>query len=193
MFGACFLLEETSSVSQLPGLDLLGGDIHWRVGRASWTRAYARNPGVTRARDPVFLAPMAFTLDPKLANGGFHLGQLSGCQLLLKNNSRFPWFILVPEVEGIEDLHQLDPQYYLEVMDAIRHISEFVESHFSPEKLNVACIGNIVRQMHIHIVARFTDDPAWPGTVWAYEGKDAYTPEEIEEIRDAARIALDLR
>ncbi|MBX3742718.1 MAG: HIT family protein [Akkermansiaceae bacterium] len=135
---------------------------------------------------------MAFTLDPKLENGGFALGRTAGCRLLLKNNAHFPWLILVPEVEGVEDLHQLPPQRYTEVLEVVRHVSEFVESHFSPEKLNVACIGNIVRQMHIHIVGRTSGDPAWPGTVWAFDGKKAYTDGEVEEIREAARIALDL-
>jgi diadenosine tetraphosphate (Ap4A) HIT family hydrolase len=135
---------------------------------------------------------MAFELEPKLAKGGFALGNIGGCQLLLKNNALFPWLILVPEVEGVEDLHQLDENRFLEVMNAVRHVSEFVESHFSPEKLNVACIGNIVRQMHIHIVGRSTGDPAWPGTVWAHDGKAEYTPDEVEEIRETARVALDL-
>jgi len=138
------------------------------------------------------LSGMEFTLDPKLESGGFALGRTAGCQLLLKNNALFPWFILVPEVEGVEDLHQLPQQRYTEVLEVVRHVSEFVESHFSPEKLNVACIGNIVRQMHIHIVGRSGGDPAWPGTVWAFDGKKEYAEEEVDEIREAARIALDL-
>ena len=135
---------------------------------------------------------MAFSLDPRLEKGGFLLGRVSGCQLLLKNNALFPWLILGPEVEGVEDLHQLDPERYFEVLNAVRHVSEFVESHFSPEKLNVACIGNMVRQMHIHIVGRSTGDSAWPGTVWAHEGKADYTADQVDEIRETACIALDL-
>jgi len=131
---------------------------------------------------------MAFSLHPKLAAGGFELGRIGGCRLLLKNNALFPWLILVPEVEdGIEDLHQLSPERYNEVMAAVRKVSLFVSNHFKPEKLNVACIGNQVRQMHIHIVGRSTGDPAWPGTVWAHDGKQAYHESEIEEITQAAR------
>jgi len=135
---------------------------------------------------------MAFELHPRLAAGGFEIGRLSGCRLLLKNNALFPWMLLVPEVEGIEDLHQLPPGQYEEVMAAMRRVSEFVASYFQPEKLNVACIGNQVRQMHIHIVGRSASDPAWPGTVWAYEGKQSYTDEENENIRCAARSFLGL-
>ena len=135
---------------------------------------------------------MAFELHPRLASGGFELGKLSGCRLLLKNNALFPWFILIPEVEDIEDLHQLEPVHYVEVMLAQRQVCEFVSSHFQPEKLNVGCIGNQVRQMHIQIIGRSTDDPAWPGTVWAFPGKQGYAEEEIETIRSAARRFLEL-
>lgn len=134
---------------------------------------------------------MPFVLNPRLAAGGFSLGASKGCQLLLKNNSLFPWIIVVPEVaEGIEDLHQLDEARYLEVAAVIRSISEFVSTHFQPEKLNVACIGNQVRQMHIHVVGRSPEDPAWPGVVWSHEGKEAYTPEKVAEIQAAAKAWL---
>ena len=134
---------------------------------------------------------MSFTLHPRLAAGGHDLGRIGGCRLLLKNNALFPWLLLVPEVaDGIEDLHQLEIARYTEVMDAVRQVSEFVSRHFRPDKLNVACIGNQVRQMHIHIVGRSSGDPAWPGTVWAFDGKQAYTEAEIRAIQAAARRAL---
>lgn len=136
---------------------------------------------------------MAFTLHPRLAAGGHDFGRIGGCRLLLKDNALFPWFLLVPEVEeGIEDLHQLEPPVYQEVMAAVREVSGFVSGWFAPEKLNVACIGNMVRQMHIHIVGRSSSDPAWPGTVWAHEGKVPWPPEKVDEIRRAAKAALRL-
>lgn len=139
------------------------------------------------------LRPMSFSLHPRLAAGGFEIGTIGGCRLLLKNNALFPWFLLVPEVEeGIEDLHQLPENQYAEVMAAIRRVSEFVSGHFQPEKLNVACIGNQVRQMHIHIVGRSPQDPAWPGTVWAFDGKSAYSETEVSNIIAAARERLGL-
>ncbi len=135
---------------------------------------------------------MPFEIHPRLASGGSEIGQLGGCRLLLKNNALFPWFILIPEVEDIEDLHQLPPDRYIEVMLVQRQVCEFVTSHFHPEKLNIGCIGNQVRQMHIQIIGRSPDDPAWPGTVWAFDGKQAYSSEEAEKIREAARVFLDL-
>lgn len=137
---------------------------------------------------------MAFQLHPRLAAGAFELGRICGCQILLKNNKLFPWVLLVPEVaEEIEDLYQLELDRYRDVMKAMRIVSTFVAGYFKPEKLNIGCIGNQVRQMHIHIVGRTTGDPAWPGTVWAHDGKQAYAEEEVAEIRAAvvAHLPLD--
>lgn len=131
---------------------------------------------------------MDFTLNERLAAGGFEVARMHGCRILLKDEAQFPWFIIVPEVpQGIEDLHQLDDGTFAEVMLAVRKISRFTEAHFRPEKLNVACIGNIVRQMHIHVVARSKGDPAWPGVVWAFDGKRKYGEGEAERIVGAAR------
>lgn len=136
---------------------------------------------------------MNFSLHPRLVAGGFDLGRMAGCHLILKDNALFPWLLLVPEVEeGIEDLHQLESARYDEVMAAVRSVSQFVADHFQPEKLNVACIGNQVRQMHIHIVGRGSGDPAWPGTVWAFDGKRAYQDEDVAGIMAAARASLAL-
>jgi len=134
---------------------------------------------------------MAFVLHPRLAASGTEIGQLGCCRLLLKNNALFPWLIIVPEVEpGVEDLHQLTPEQFDDVMTAVRRVSEFAAGYFKREKLNVASIGNQVRQMHIHVVGRSAADPAWPGTVWAFGGKIDYTAAEIDAIRSAARSAL---
>lgn len=136
---------------------------------------------------------MTFEIHPRLATGGFEIGKIGGCRLLLKNNALFPWFILVPEVAmEIEDPHQLPSERYHEIMEAQRRVCEFISKHFKPEKLNTGCIGNQVRQMHLQLVGRSTGDPAWPGTVWAFDGKQAYSPAEAEAIAAAARAHLGL-
>lgn len=135
---------------------------------------------------------MAFEIHPRLAAGGFEIGRLGGCRLLLKNNALFPWFILIPEVEGVEDLHQLPQEKFDATMAAMRSVGGFVSEHFQPEKLNIGCIGNQVRQLHIQIIGRSSSDPAWPGTVWAFEGKQPYTEEDAGKILAAARTHLDL-
>lgn len=129
---------------------------------------------------------MSFQLNPRLAAGGHDFGKHGICRILLKNNAIFPWFILVPEVdESITELHELKQSDYLSVCSSIRRISRFADSHFHPEKINIASIGNIVRQMHIHIVARTESDPAWPGVVWGSTEKQPYTDNEVEAIRKA--------
>ncbi len=134
---------------------------------------------------------MEFVLNERLAAGGFEITRKYGCRILLKNEANFPWFILVPEVpEGTEDLHQLDEETFMQVMRGVRKVSNFVSSHFQPDKLNVACIGNMVRQMHIHVVGRSPEDPAWPGVVWAYGEKKKYGEGEAAAIVAAARKCL---
>ena len=129
---------------------------------------------------------MAFELNKRLAAGGFDFGSLGKCRILLKDNAVFPWFILVPEVESsITELHELEATDYASVMFTIRQVSEFVEKHFDPDKINVAAIGNIVNQLHIHIIARTTTDPAWPGVVWSCDSKQPYEKEAALEIHDA--------
>jgi diadenosine tetraphosphate (Ap4A) HIT family hydrolase len=134
---------------------------------------------------------MSFTLHPRLEAGTHLLGTTKGCQILLKKNSAFPWILIVPEVSAeIEDLHQLPPEQFAEVAFLIREVSQFVEETFQPDKLNVACIGNIVRQLHIHVVGRTANDLAWPGTVWASDAKSDDTPETIAAITKAAELTF---
>jgi diadenosine tetraphosphate (Ap4A) HIT family hydrolase len=136
---------------------------------------------------------MSFELHPRLGKGCHMIGKSGSCQILLKDNAAFPWILIVPEVaDGIEDLHQLSATQFTEVVFLIRQVSEFMSTYFKPEKLNVACIGNQVRQMHIHLVARSSDDPAWPGTVWASDVKTQYDVEQIVDICVRARIDLGL-
>lgn len=127
---------------------------------------------------------MSFELNPRLSAGGFDLGTLGICRVLLKNNAVFPWIILVPEVDtSITELHQLEQADYDSVSQTIRQISEFMEIQLRPDKINVAAIGNIVRQLHIHIVARYESDPAWPGVVWSCDEKRTYKEEAVNAIR----------
>jgi len=129
---------------------------------------------------------MPFQLNSRLAAGGHDFGTLGKCRVLLKDNAVFPWFILVPEVDdSITELHHLDATDYASVMFTIRQMSEFVETHFKPDKVNVAAIGNIVKQLHIHAVARNETDPAWPGVVWACDKKSPYDKNAALAIHQA--------
>ena len=134
-----------------------------------------------------------FTLHSRLESGSFFVGRKAGCQVLLKDNACFPWLLIVPEVpSGVEDLHQLEPERYTQVLGLLREVSEFVADFFQPDKLNVACLGNQVRQMHLHVVGRREGDATWPNTVWASDARTAWEPDRAMEILTGARAALGL-
>ena len=127
-----------------------------------------------------------FSLDPQLAADCHILGEM-GCSLvLLMNNSLAPWFILVPRRPEVE-LCDLSTEDQLSVLDGVNHLSRFVKSHFKAEKLNVAAIGNVVRQLHIHVVGRNSDDFCWPGVVWGRKERKPYDAGAVEAI--AASLA----
>lgn len=116
-----------------------------------------------------------FTIHERLLASGAEIGMHGICHVLFKNEMQFPWLILVPEVASEqEDLHELSEQDFSSVCRSIRAVSEWLETQFTVEKLNVACIGNQVRQMHIHIVGRRVDDAAWSGVVWSHKEKMPY-------------------
>lgn len=122
-----------------------------------------------------------FTLDTRLQNDCHILGKMDLSYLLLMNNSHFPWFILVPETDVVE-LCDLDPDSQHVLLDEINHVSRFIKNHFPIDKLNVAAIGNVVKQLHIHVIGRRTDDPCWPGVVWGAGQSKPYSEKEIEEM-----------
>lgn len=120
-----------------------------------------------------------FQLHERLAAGSADLGRHGICRVLLKNQAHFLWIVLVPEVpETITELHHLSEDDYRAVTFSMRAFSAFVEQSFAVDKINVASIGNQVRQLHIHVVGRRQDDIAWPGVVWACSEKLPYEPAE---------------
>ncbi|MGB5397419.1 MAG: HIT family protein [Gammaproteobacteria bacterium] len=123
-----------------------------------------------------------FTLDYRLAADCHQLGVLDGAELLLMNNANFPWFLLVPHTDHTEffELGRAEQQTLLASINAL---SVFLKHEFSSDKLNIATIGNIVKQLHIHIVGRNRDDVCWPGVVWGTKQRVDYTMPEVERIR----------
>lgn len=123
-----------------------------------------------------------FKLDQKLDSDCFTLGYLKTSRLLLLNNALVPWFILVPDTAAIE-IYELPPKQQFELLEEINIISNHLKQNFTVDKLNIAAIGNVVSQMHIHIVGRHIDDFCWPGVVWGAEGKQIYKNDEVETIK----------
>ena len=131
-----------------------------------------------------------FKLDTKLEKDCFILGEMTNCLVLLMNNKVAPWFILVPKVAGVSELHELDTKMQTSLMDEINRLSAFIKQQFIVDKLNVAAIGNIVKQLHIHVVARTEDDYCWPGVVWGTDFKEQYLEEEVNEVASKMRNKL---
>lgn len=125
---------------------------------------------------------MTFELDPRLAASSLTLGRLGTSHVLLKNNAHFLWLLLVPEVT-VTELHELPADVFGEVCFHTRHLSRWIKDTFEVDKVNTAAIGNIVSQLHIHVVGRYRGDVAWPGTVWACDEKKPFSDEEILHIQ----------
>ena len=122
------------------------------------------------------------TLDPRLINDCFLLGHLKSSRLLLLNNSLVPWFILVPDTTHTE-IYQLPHDQQLDLLDQINILSNHIKQNFSIDKLNVAAIGNIVSQLHIHIIGRHIDDFCWPGVVWGTTERRPYQNSDVDAIK----------
>ena len=123
-----------------------------------------------------------FSLDPRLQSDCHTLGELGENLLLLMDNSLLPWFVIVPK-ENVTEIYELTQEKQLEVLDLINRISVFVKQHFNIDKLNIAAIGNIVSQLHIHLVGRRRDDYCWPGVVWGVAQKQVYKKQEVSRIK----------
>lgn len=124
----------------------------------------------------------AIEIDPQLKADTIELGYLNGQLLLLSNNSLVPWFILLPNTNEIE-LFKLEKSERALLETNIDLISAVLVNHFKTDKVNVASIGNVVSQMHVHVVGRHINDPYWPGVVWGNNQKKLYQPSEIQAIK----------
>jgi diadenosine tetraphosphate (Ap4A) HIT family hydrolase len=122
-----------------------------------------------------------FKLDQRLKNDGFILGDMALSKLILVDNSLFPWVILVPKRSNVSEIIDLNNEDRILLLDEISLVSKKMQQIFKPDKLNIAALGNIVPQLHVHIIARYTQDKAWPQPVFGKE-KELYTAENRERI-----------
>lgn len=124
---------------------------------------------------------MSFELHPNLSSKRFII-DLPICRVLLEDEKHYPWLILVPRhpaLSRLMDLSFADQLLVLKELDFAQHL---LWKHFNPAQLNVAAIGNKTPQLHIHIIARFLNDPAWPGTVWDHPVRSPYLLEERNQL-----------
>jgi len=121
---------------------------------------------------------MPFTIDKKFLKSSYHITDLKLCSIRLHDNSKFPWLILIPKRNKITDISDLKPKDQILLMNEIVFVSKIMKKIFKTSKLNVEKIGNIVPQLHIHIIARNKKDSSWPLSVWVVKGKN-YTKKAL--------------
>lgn len=132
---------------------------------------------------------MSFKLNRKFLKTSHHLIDLKLCTIRLNDNSKFPWIILIPKRNKITDISDLNSKDQTLLMKEIVYASKVMKKLFKTSKLNVEKIGNIVPQLHIHIIARSKKDSSWPLSVWVVKGKN-YSKTALKEIVDKLRKAL---
>lgn len=129
---------------------------------------------------------MAFELDHRLRDSSFHITDWPLCYVGLRNDSTYPWLYLVPKREGIREIFDLNPQDQAQLAHEMARVGAILQQLFTPAKINTAALGNMVAQLHVHIFARFENDPAWPRPVWAVQGDEIpYNDKDLAE-----RLAL---
>ena len=136
------------------------------------------------------MVALTFTLDDRLARDTFVIGDLPLSRVLLMNDARWPWLILVPRREGLVELIDLEPVDQTQLMDEAGRASRFLKTHARADKINVAALGNVVRQLHLHIVARAIGDQAWPGPIWGHGVATPYEDTDAQALIAAARDGL---
>jgi diadenosine tetraphosphate (Ap4A) HIT family hydrolase len=129
-----------------------------------------------------------FTLHEQLASDSHPVAELGLSALRLMDDSNYPWLILVPRVADARELIDLDATQQAALMQEVNQVSRVLKQLFRPYKLNIAALGNLVPQLHVHLIARYQDDPAWPAPVWGRIHCRPYEPEAlVQRVRDLQR------
>lgn len=123
-----------------------------------------------------------FELDSRLAGDTVFVADWQLCRVLLMDDARFPWLVLVPRRAGVSELDDLGENDHTRLMHEIRHAMKTLRGVVECNKLNVGALGNIVRQLHVHVVARREGDAAWPGPVWGHGPAHHYLPEARDKL-----------
>lgn len=131
-----------------------------------------------------------FELDPRLEQDSIWLADWPLCQIRLHNDKNYPWFILVPRKAGLTELIDLTPEQQQQLWRESNAISGWLQQLYPSCKLNIAALGNVVSQLHIHHIARFEHDASWPAPVWGKVAAIPYSIAEIDQIRQRFRRAF---
>ena len=132
---------------------------------------------------------MPFKIDNKFLKSSHHVTELKLCSIRLNDNSKFPWIILIPKRNKITDMSDLNSKDQILLMKEIVHVSKIMKKLFKTSKLNIEKIGNMVPQLHIHVIARSKKDSSWPLSVWVVKGKN-YTKTSLSIMMQKVRKAF---
>jgi diadenosine tetraphosphate (Ap4A) HIT family hydrolase len=129
-------------------------------------------------------------LHPQLQKDCLLIGRFTLCRLLLMRDANYPWFILVPDREGIAEIFELSEADQVQLLRESSRLAAILSEHFHADKLNIAALGNVVPQLHLHHIVRYRDDAAWPAPVWGRVPPRNYTPEELSSVLARLRSGL---
>ncbi|OUR90189.1 hypothetical protein A9Q81_19525 [Gammaproteobacteria bacterium 42_54_T18] len=133
----------------------------------------------------------SFLLDSRLEADTFRIGESALNLLLLMNDSRYPWCILVPKQVGLREIYELSSKDQSTLLTESSVLAKTLMSTFSQEKMNIGALGNVVSQLHVHHVARHQNDPAWPGPVWGHSQAEPYSSDNQEKtVKALSQSAL---
>lgn len=131
-----------------------------------------------------------FQLHPQLAQDGFELGNFPLCRLLLMNDSNYPWFILVPQRAGVREIYQLAVADQQQLLRESSHLARVLAEAYAADKMNIAALGNVVPQLHVHHIVRYRSDAAWPAPVWGRVPAQPYTAAGVALVFERLRGVL---
>ncbi len=131
-----------------------------------------------------------FSLDPRLDADCIRLGDFPLSLLLLMNDASYPWFILVPRRAGVREIYELDPDDRRQLWEESTLLAKGLATSFAADKINVAALGNVVSQLHLHHIVRYTSDRAWPAPVWGSAPPLPYVPERLAELKGTLHSML---
>nr|WP_199868752.1 HIT domain-containing protein [Pseudomonas sp. CFBP 13719] len=131
-----------------------------------------------------------FSLDARLAGDAHVIGDFALCRLLLSNDARYPWFILVPRRPDITEVFELDDADREVLWSETNALAKLLHQEYGADKINVATLGNVVSQLHMHVIVRYRTDAAWPAPVWGKLPAMPYTAEQLATVRQRLAGAL---
>ncbi|MFN3357024.1 MAG: HIT domain-containing protein [Pseudomonas sp.] len=128
-----------------------------------------------------------FALDQRLQQDTLVIGDFPLCRLLLSNDSNYPWFILVPRINGISEVFELDVADQQTLWQETTALAQLLNDGFAADKMNIGALGNVVSQLHVHVIVRKRDDAAWPAPVWGKHPAQPYTQAQVTAIQARLR------